>query len=298
MAAVRRAFAGVGWWIFPVLLLEAVALSLNALGWRLSFPPVAARSYGFMELARLWLSMDGINYFIPSGTLGGEVARATMLNDSQPSEVRTASVVCSRIGQTIAQTVFVLLGIVLLVSDVPAVAALRWIVPAAWAALAVFIGGAAAYLFLIRRRKARPEAAGEVGGRWRWLSTLSRHLSGYLGSHPGRFGAAILVFAAAYAWRAVEAWCLCRLIGVPVSAVIAMTIEVLSSAIDGIFAWMPAKIGSQELGKTSIFALLGLPPGAGFAFGVLRHVREIVWAALGLLNLALPRPAGTPRASR
>lgn len=297
MAAVHRAFAGVGWRILPVMLLEGVALALNALGWRLSFPPEAARSYGFVELARLWLSMDGINYFIPSGTLGGEVARATMLNDSQASEIRVASVVCSRIAQTIAQTSFVLLGIVLLVADVPAVKALGWLVPTAWAVLATLIGGAAAYLFLGGRRKARRETA-ENGNRWRWLATLSRHLSDYLGSHPGRFGTAILVFAVAYAWRAVEAWWLCRLIGVPVSAVTAMTIEVLSCAIDGVFAWVPAKIGSQELGKTSIFALLGLPLGAGFAFGVLRHVREIVWAALGLLNLALPRAVAAPRASQ
>jgi hypothetical protein len=269
MAAVHRAFAGVGWRILPVMLLEGVALALNALGWRLSFPPEAARSYGFVELARLWLSMDGINYFIPSGTLGGEVARATMLNDSQASEIRVASVVCSRIAQTIAQTSFVLLGIVLLVADVPAVKALGWLVPTAWAVLATLIGGAAAYLFLGGRRKARRETAAENGSRWRWL-----------------------------AWRAVEAWWLCRLIGVPISAATAMTIEVLSCAIDGVFAWVPAKIGSQELGKTSIFALLGLPLGAGFAFGVLRHVREIVWAALGLLNLALPRAVAAPRASQ
>ena len=61
-----------------------------------------------------------------------------------------------------------------------------------------------------------------------------------------------------------------------------MLIEVLSSMIDGIFFMVPAKVGTQEAGKTAIFVLLGLPAQTGLAFGIVRHIRELSWASLGL----------------
>jgi hypothetical protein len=46
---------------------------------------------------------------------------------------------------------------------------------------------------------------------------------------------------------------------------------------------VPAKIGTQEGGKVAVFAALGLPLPLGLAFGITRHVRELAWAALGIL---------------
>jgi hypothetical protein len=62
----------------------------------------------------------------------------------------------------------------------------------------------------------------------------------------------------------------------------AFSIEFLSNLIDALAFWVPAKIGTQEAGKTAIFAGLGLPPEMGFTLGVIRHVRELTWAGLGL----------------
>ena len=53
--------------------------------------------------------------------------------------------------------------------------------------------------------------------------------------------------------------------------------------VDGFLFMVPAKIGTQEGGKVVIFAALGLPASLGFAFGVIRHIRELSWAGLGLL---------------
>ncbi|TPW18607.1 MAG: hypothetical protein FD126_3378, partial [Elusimicrobia bacterium] len=77
----------------------------------------------------------------------------------------------------------------------------------------------------------------------------------------------------------------------------ALTIELLSITIDGIFFMVPAKVGTQEGGKTAIFTALGLPPASGFAFGVVRHIRELAWAALGLYLCSAPRRDSTPSSS-
>ncbi|MGE5346599.1 MAG: hypothetical protein ACM3JH_11645, partial [Acidithiobacillales bacterium] len=113
-----------------------------------------------------------------------------------------------------------------------------------------------------------------------------------------RFFAALLLFAAAYTWNSVEAWWICRFIGLPVGIRTALTIEVLSIAIDGLTFIVPAKIGTQELGKVAIFSLMGLPASFGFAFGIVRHLREIFWAAAGLLVYSVRRRALSSAARR
>jgi len=269
--------AGIG--IFFVLLLEAGTVTLNAIGWRLSFESHAGREYGIGELARLWLAMDGINYFVPTGTIAGEIARASMLRDIHPLEVRTASVVISRIAQTIAQITFVLAGFTFLVSQLRSIRRFGWIGPVSrWALIAITIVMIVYAVVVWIRSPVRAEKPAGAPALHRFFGRLGT----YFAVHPWRFLSAVLVFMAGYLWPCVEAWWICRLIGVPVPVATAITIEILSVAIDGALFLVPAKVGTQELGKTAIFSLLGLPLSAGAAFGIIRHVREIAWNLGGL----------------
>ena len=166
-------------------------------------------------------------------------------------------------------------------------------VTAAGAALPVGLAAAAtAYLLfaprLIRSVDGTPRAGDPPDG---WLRRTPERLRLYFGRSRARFSAALLLFAAAYAWNSVETWWICRFIGLPVDVRTALTIEVLSVAIDGLTFIVPAKIGTQELGKVAVFTLLGLPAPFGFAFGIVRHVREIFWAAVGFLAYSLRRRA-------
>jgi hypothetical protein len=52
---------------------------------------------------------------------------------------------------------------------------------------------------------------------------------------------------------------------------------------------IPAKLVSQEGGKALILAMLGYPADVGFAIGLLRRVKEMVWVLLGLTTLAAHR---------
>ncbi len=293
--AVLALVARVGWGLVPVLALPLGALVLNAAGWRLSFAPEDGRCYPLPELGKLWLAMEGLNYLVPTGTLGGEVARATMLGEGPPPEVRTASVVTSRFSQTIAQVAFVLAGFVFLVSRLPLVQKAGWITPAAAALLGLLAAGFVAYLLFARRWI--PVSGGEPPpgeSRGRWLRRIPGRLGVYFGRHPGRFAAAMALFFLAYAWTTIETWLICRFISLPVNVRTALTIEVLSVAVDGLLFIVPAKVGTQELGKTAIFSFLVLPPRSGLAFGIVRHLRELAWAVTGLLVYAsrLRRAAG------
>jgi hypothetical protein len=55
----------------------------------------------------------------------------------------------------------------------------------------------------------------------------------------------------------------------------------LAVFLDGIFFAVPGKAGTQEATKAAIFGALGYNPQTGLAFGLVRHIREIVWATAG-----------------
>jgi hypothetical protein len=63
--------------------------------------------------------------------------------------------------------------------------------------------------------------------------------------------------------------------------------------IDGILFFVPAKVGTQEGGKVVLFAALGLSPARGLTVGVVRRIRELAYAGLGLAALGwlTARPA-------
>jgi hypothetical protein len=292
--AVLGIVSRVGWGMLFLLALGIVPPLLNAAGWRLSFEGDAGRAYTFRTLWALWLAMDGVNYLVPTGSVAGEVARATLLGGSPPFEVRAASVLVSRLGQTVAQLAIVLVGLVALVAPLPVLTSYRWITAAATGLLALLVAAAGAYLLfarrLIRAGDGTPRPDEPPDG---WLRRTPALLRLYFGRSRARFSAAVVLFAAAYAWNSVETWWICDFIGLPVSVRTALTIEVLSVAIDGLTFIVPAKIGTQELGKVAVFTLLGFPAPFGFAFGIVRHLREIFWAAAGLFLYVLRRRAAS-----
>ena len=95
------------------------------------------------------------------------------------------------------------------------------------------------------------------------------------------------MFVLAYGWGSFEAYWICRFLGIAVPVFTALAIEVLSVTVDGMLFVVPAKIGTQEGGKVAVFATLGLPVGLGLAFGLVRHVRELSWAGIGMLFYSL-----------
>jgi len=271
LKAVQLALLHVGWGMALVLSQEIVAHVLNASGWRFAFTREVAACFSLGELIRLRVAGDAINYLTPTATIGGEVARTAMLSDACDADVRVVSVVTAKTTQTLAQAFFITAGLTLVATEWIATGPIRSFLP--WA---VGVGLLTA-IFVAHRLKAR---GGGMAAAWR--RAFGTRLGEFLRNHPGRVALSTLMFALAYAWGAFEAYWICRFLLMPVPAVTAFTIEVLSITIDGILFMVPAKIGTQEGGKVAVFAALGLAPSLGFAFGVVRHVRELVWAALGV----------------
>lgn len=267
-------------WGFPLLLGQEIGAHVfNALGWRFAFGPEHAGLFPLRQLVRCRIIGDGVNYLTPSAQLAGEFARATLLSHSVPVEVRIAGVAVAKFAQGLAQMLFALFGVALFLRGrIPQIAPYEGLIRA----LAIGAGVVLAALLVLETLRPSPPRGARGAPEREGLWALPGRLKDYLRHHPGRFAFSICFYLLGFAWGALEGWLICRFLGLPVSPGTALAIESLSVVVDGVMFMVPAKAGTQEAGKTAIFALLGLPPATGLAFGVVRHIRELGWSSTGM----------------
>src|SRR5262249_32496523 len=192
-----------------------------------------------------------------------------------------------KLGQTAAQLSFVCLGLAVVLPRfthlspwvgglagigvaVLAGSALVWLVSRGfWAAL----GGVARRLALARF----------LPGAW---SDPGRQMDLALGRLGGARVVAVLgCFLGGWAVGALEIYVILAWLGGPVDCRRALALEIGSVFIDGTLFFIPAKVGTQEGGKVLLFAMLGLDPARGLTVGVVRRIRELTYAGLGLAVL-------------
>lgn len=261
--------------------------ALNALGWKLAFNAEDAPRVSLWILIKARIAGDGVNYLTPSGSIAGELIRPGMLGDALPEESRNSSVVVAKFAQAIGQAVFILLGMIFVLQG-----KLNFL---GGRQRAFGLGGALLVITLVGTALWVLTAENAPGffDRFEGLSGIRLRMRGYLRRHPGRFASSIVFFVLGYAWGAVEAWIICRFMGVPMTPKTALAVEILSNVIDSLMFMVPAKVGTQEAGKTAIFHGLGYQASQGLAFGLIRHTREVAWAAAGFALYAVSRRRST-----
>jgi hypothetical protein len=283
----------IGWGLALILLVESLSVLLNTGGWALAFPP-GERPVSGRRLLAARLAGDGINYLTPSATVGGELLRVRLLGRHVPPALRWASVSVAKVGQTVAQAVFILLGLALVV---PRLAAVRpWLgqpgrIVAAVLALAVATATGGAFLWIVqhgfwatmRGLLGRLRLARWLPASWARPGRALDRTLGRLGA--GRVAASLACFVGGWAVGAAEIYLILRFVGVAVDWRLAIALETGSVLLDGILFFVPAKVGTQEGGKVLLFAALGLDPVRGLTVGVVRRIRELTYAGVGLVAL-------------
>lgn len=272
-----------GWGIVLVVAQEVLAFAANTLGWWWSFP--SATVPPFRALLRARIAGDAFNYVTPTASLGGEFVRLQMLDTRYPRTAVVASLSVAKLAQTLGQVVFILAGLIFVAWQF---ALPRWVVIGAWAVATGFVLLCALLIWWQRRGMFVPLL--RVLQRCGWLP--SENWSAQIARldveirrlhHEGtRFPAAVFAFAVGWALGVLEMYLVLWLLHVPPSLATAVAIEVFSATLDGILFFVPGKLGTQEGGKVWIFSVLALDPAHGLAAGVLRRIRELFWAGVGL----------------
>jgi putative membrane protein len=308
-ALVRQLGAGVvlanlrlvGWGIALIVGQEIFAYLANTLGWRAAFPRRHPR-VAFRHLLTARIAGDAVNYVTPTATVGGEFVRLHLLHGRAATIDIATSVAVAKVSQTVGQVAFIVAGLALTLTHTSLPPAIRLgLVLGAVALSALVVAlvlaqrhGMLAPLMRIAAVFGQHQRLATLTGR---LRSLDEEIARFHGAKDGAFLLSSTYFLGGWALGALEIYLMLWFLGLPASIHHALTIEVLSVAIDATLFFVPGKVGTQEGGKVLIFTLLGLDPAKGLSVGILRRIRELSWALVGLAILSRRHLAARPAAA-
>ena|SRR5947207_2116466 len=284
---VGQAFATMSWGLLVVLVFPCVLGNIfDTLGWRFAFP------HDRVSFATLWrarLAGEAVNTVTPTGSVGGEAVKAWLLRPHVPYREGLAAVVVAKTTITVAQGLFLLLGL-LLVSGTPAdgrlLTGMRWLVVVELLAVAGFIA--------VQVSGIVGGAVGVVGARLGFSSALARAadvgrvehtLREFYMRRPYRLALSLAAHFIGWLLSAAELWVVLQLLGVDISLITALVVEAFATGIRFMTFFVPAGVGTTEGGLVLVFVAFGLGAPLGLAFALVRRLRELCWTAVGLIVL-------------
>ena len=283
-APILEALARLTWWQLAVVCLPyAVITAVDTLGWRYAFPRDPAP---FRRLVGARLAGEALNLVTALGSMGGEAVKAWLIRRDVAYEASVPSVVIAKTTITIAQALFLLIGVALawslLATDSRVIGAMLWLLVIEIAAVAGFVGVQVAGV------------VGRAGRLLRWFGVVGRD------DHAGRLDAALRDYyrrdwrrlslstgfhLAGWLLGAVEAYLILFFLAIPADLVTATVIEALGAGVRFAAFLVPASLGAFESANAAAFEAMGLGAGAGLAFSFVRRARQVVWIGIGLLVL-------------
>ncbi len=281
----------VGWGLLVILALAGLRLALRAAAWRLCMAPGARLTYGRAFSA--FLAGDTAGTITPFGILASEPTKVFLTRHHLATRDSIASLAVENLLYALSVVAMVAVGFVVLLVTVPLSQEWRWSLVAALAALA---SGAGVAWRLMRgtwdeRRGARAP--------WRERAAAARQaVAGFAAEHPGRLWQAFALDAAFHVLAVIEVFLTLRwLLGDPPSPGFgaaglrptlgqAVVFESVNRIIIVAFKFVPFRIGVDEALTGALAPILSLNPTAGVSLAVVRKVRSLFWAGVGLVVIA------------
>lgn len=285
LASARDATRRLGFALPAALFVSGLWHLARTVAWAACFPP--GRTIGFAYLARVRLAAEAFSYLTLRG-IAGEPLKVVLLADRVDTRDATAAVALERISYLVGTVVIVGIGSLLAMGMLPLTHGWFRVFRAFAIAMAVItaltvivITGRGSYLqSLLRgidRRAGSSLATGRIGS---FVVVVERQVLDLIRGNPRRLATLLAMTVAAYACMALEAWVILRGAGVPVSVAGAIAVETFSRVASFASAFIPANIGALE--ASSLAAVAAIGAGGGAALAIVRRIRGLFWAAIGL----------------
>jgi uncharacterized protein (TIRG00374 family) len=282
---IAETLAQLAWWqLLVVCLPYALVTAVNTVGWRLAFPRGSAP---FHRLLGARLAGEALNRLTALGSMGGEPVKVWLLRGDVAHADSVPSVVIAKTTITIAQALFLLLGVAvawtMAAPESRVIRFMLWMLVVEAVAVAGFVGVQMAGL------------VGRAGRLLRWAGVLARvdyaqrldeSLREYYRRDRRRLALATGVYLGGWLLGAVETYLILGFLGLPVSLATAIVIETLGAGVRFATFFVPASLGPFESANAAAFEALGLGAGAGLAFSFVRRARQLIWGVVGLAVLA------------
>lgn len=283
-APVLAALERLAWWqLVLVCLPYAVITAVDTLGWRFAFPRDAAP---FRRLFGARLAGEALNLVTAVGSVGGEVAKAWLIRRDVAYAESVPSVVIAKTTLTIAQALFLLVGVALawtmLAIDSRVLGAMLWLLVVEVAAVAGFV--AVQIVGVVGRAGRLLEWSGVVR-RDEYARRLDADLRDYYRRDWRRLSLSTAFHLGGWLLGAGEAYLILSVLRIPADLVTATVVEALGAGVRFATFLVPASLGAFESANAAAFEAMGLGAGAGLAFSFVRRARQIGWIGVGLLVL-------------
>jgi hypothetical protein len=283
----------VGWGLVAILALAGARFLLRAECWRLCVP--AGTHLSRRHALRAFLAGDAVGSVTPLGLLASEPTKVLLTRHHLATRESVSSLAVENLVYAGSVVAMIGAGLLVLLLAVPLSPAMQWTVAAALAGSAVV---AALSVRLLRGtwdegRGARP--------RWREkLATVRQSVLGFSAGHPGRLWRVFGLDLAFHALAVIEIYLTLRWLLGDRSPTMAQAIvfEALNRVVTVAFKFVPFRIGVDEALNGALAPVLAVNPAAGVALAVVRKVRNLFWAGVGLLLVAThpAQPTGSSAA--
>ncbi len=302
-ARITEAVAGLGPTALVIILLPSLLMYLlEGYGWRLTMGEYAAK-VSFGRLMAIRTAGEVVNMTTPTAYVGGEPVKAYLLKrEGVPLVDGLASVVIAKTIMTIAEVLFILVGIGLGFWILGGSGSWAQVGLAALVGLGVLAFGTAAFLVVQRRglftellqalRLCRIRI-GYLERREEMFQELDRTILAFYARNRSGFVFGTVVFFLGCLAEVLEVYAILYCLGGPLDVETAVAIGALSVFIKGGSFFIPGSLGAQEGGNLVLLLAFGYSDLIGITFALLRRVRELVWIGIGLLCLMALRRGPT-----
>jgi uncharacterized protein (TIRG00374 family) len=279
-----------------ILLPSLIMYAVEAHGWKITLGP-AGQAISFLRVFAVRTAGEVVNMTTPTAYVGGEPLKAYLLQKSGvPMVEGLASVVIAKTTMTIAQVLFILLGIGLGFWILGARGSPGQVVAAGLLSVGLLAFGAMAFVFVQRRglftwtletlRKFGMRI-GFLEAREDQLRALDQTILNFYTRHQAAFYASTGLYFLGWLAEALEVFVIIYYLGGPADVWAAISIGALSVFIKGGTFFIPGSLGAQDGGNLLLLQAFGYSDVTGITFALLRRFRELVWIGIGLVCLAL-----------
>ena len=276
---------------------------LEAYGWQLTLGG-HVKKIGFWQLFAIRMAGEVINVTTPTGYMGGEPMKAYLLRGYGIRMVDgMASVVTAKTVMTLAQILFILLGLGLMIgilglSEQHLFAALIGVGTLLFG-VGLFLllqryGLAVGVLTLFRTLKLPIRY---LEKRESQLIELDQTIRQFYTERRQTFLFAFSVYFLGWLTESLEVYAILYFLDVDVDLLTSVSIAALAVLIKGGTFFIPGSLGAQEGGYLLMLVGFGYDQVTGIVFALVRRIREIIWIVIGLVFLAIFKgrnPMGLP----
>jgi uncharacterized protein (TIRG00374 family) len=276
--------------LLVILIPSIIMYTVEAYGWKVTLGP-SAKDIPFWRVLAIKTAGEVVNLTTPAGYIGGELTKHHV-----PMVEGLASVVIAKTTKTIAEVLFILLGITLAFWRVDSDGSLGQTVVAALVSVSLLLFVIASLVFAQRKGFFTwlLEFTRKIGLKIRFLEareeqlrSLDRMILEYYRHNRRAVYSSTGLFFLSWMAEALEVYVIIWFLGGPALVLSAVSINALSVFIKGGSFFIPGSLGAQDIGNFFLLKDFGYSDVAGVTFALLRRFRELVWIGIGLLCLAV-----------